>query len=103
MIKRIYYYFKLKQLLEKKGLIPFVKYLLKLKPNPESLFIFCMKGHRPIIHWFYFFALTSKVKDHAKIFASGIYMEYHVEFVAETLKKRFNQANYIWRKTVKVY
>lgn len=102
MIKRIYYYFKLKELLEKKELIPFVEYLLKLKQEP-SLFTFCTKGHRPIIHWLDYLVLNDYLKDYAKIFASGTYMEYHVEFVAETLKKRFNQANDIWRKTVKVH
>lgn len=96
MIKRIYYYFKLKELLKMKGLMPFVEYLLKLKPEPESLFIFCMK--RPIRFWLDYLVLQNQLKQHAKIFASGIYMEYQVEFVAETLKKRFNQANDIWKK-----
>ena len=96
MIKRIYYYFKLKELLKMKELMPFVEHLLKLKPKPESLFIFCMK--RPIRSWLNYLVLNNQLKQHAKIFASGIYVEDHVEFVAETLKKRFNQANDIWMK-----
>lgn len=103
MIKRIYYYFKLKELLKMKELMPFVKYLLELKPEPENLFIFCMKGYRPIRFWLDYLVSNNQLKQHAKIFASGIYMEYHVEFAAETLKKRFNQANDIWKKTLKVY
>lgn len=102
MIKRIYYYFKIKELLEKSELMPFVEYLLKLKPEPENLFIFCMKGYRPIKFWFDYLVLHDQLKQHAKIFASGTYMEYHVEFVAETLKRRFNKANDFWKKTVKV-
>ena len=97
-MKRIYYYFKLKELLEMKELMPFVNYLLKLKPKPENLFIFCMKGYRPIRFWFHYLVLNNDLKQHAKIFASGIYTEDLVEFVAETLKKRFNQANDIWKK-----
>ena len=62
-----------------------------------------MKGYRPIIHWFDYLVRNNQIKDHAKIFASGIYIEDHVEFVTETLIKRFNQANDIWRKAVKVY
>lgn len=89
MIKRIYYYFKLKELLKMKGLMPFVNYLLKLKPEPENLFIFCMKGYRPIRFWFDYLVLNKQLKQHAEIFASGIYVEYQVEFVAETLKKTF--------------
>lgn len=97
MIKRIYYYFKLKELLKMKELIPFVKYLLKLRIKTESLFIFCM--NRPIRFWLDNLVLNDQLKQHAKIFASKTYyMEEHVEFVAETLKKRFNQANDIWRK-----
>lgn len=103
MIKRIYYYFKFKELLEMKELMPFVEYLLKLKPEPESLFIFCIKSYRPIKLWLDNLVLNDNLKQHAKIFASGTYMEDHVEFVAETFKKRFNQANDIWKKTVKVY
>ena len=102
MIRRNNYYFKLKKLHEMKGLIPFVEYLLKLKPEPESLFIFCMKGYRPIKFWFDYLVLNDKLKQHAKIFASETYyMEEHVEFVAETLKKRYNQAKDYWHKNVK--
>lgn len=101
MIKRIYYYFKLKELLNMKELMPFVKYLLELKPEPENLFIFCMKGYRPIKFWFDYLVLNDQLKQHAKIFASGWYMEDHVEFVAETLKKRYNQAKDYWHKNVK--
>lgn len=101
MIKRIYYYFKLKELLKMTELMPFVKYLLKLKPKPESLFIFCM--NRPIRFWIDYLVLNDQLKQHAKIFASETYyMEEHVEFIAETLKKRFNQANDIWKKQ-KIY
>ena len=103
MIKRIYYYFKLKELLKMKGLMPFVNYLLELKPEPENLFIYCMKKRRPIIHWFYYLVRYDKLNDHAKIFASGRYPESSVRYATETLTKRFNQANDIWRKTVKVY
>lgn len=101
MIRRIYYYFKLKELLKMKGLMPFVKYLLKLKPEPESLFIFCMKGYRPIKFWFDYLVLNDQLELHAKIFASGWYMEDQVEFVTKTLKKRYNQAKDFWHKNVK--
>ena len=79
----------------------FVNYLLKLKPKTESLFIFCM--NRPIRFWLDYLVPNDQLKQHAKIFArETYYMEEHVEFVAESLKKRFNQANDIWRKQ-KIY
>lgn len=101
MIKRIYYYFKLKELLKMKGLLPFVKNLLELKPEQESLFIFCMKDYRPIIHWFDYLVQNNTIEKHAKIFASG--MNRHEALFVDSLKKRFNQANDIWKKTVKQY
>lgn len=101
MIRRLFYYFKLKKLLKMKGLIQFVEYLIKLKPEPENLFIFCMKGYRPIKFWFEYLVLHDQLKQHAKIFASGWYMEDQVEFVTETLTKRYNQARDFWHKNVK--
>lgn len=93
MIKRIYYYFKLKELLEMKELMPFVEFILECD-HEESLFKMCMKGR--IRFWFYDITPDHNVLRWAKVYACLD------EAKAQSITKRFFQARDIWMKQ-KIY
>lgn len=97
MIKRIYYYFKLKELLEKSELMPFVKYLMRLQHR--SLFQMCMRTY-VIRLWFNSIA-SYKFTYHDLLPKAQVFTEHAIE--AERLTKRFLQSRDIWNKTVQRY
>lgn len=91
MIKRIYYYFKLKELLEKKELMPFVEYLMRIRKI--TLFRLCMMSE--IRYWFDCMTidhnLLSKAQQYAQQYA----------LISQAITKRFRQARDIWMKQKK--
>lgn len=93
MIKRIYYYFKLKELLKMKDLLPFVEYILKYD-HKESLFKMCMKGS--IRFWFNYM-----IPDRDVLIVAGLYADFD-KAIALSITKRFRQARDIWMKQ-KIY
>lgn len=92
MIKRIYYYFKLKELLEMSELMPFVEYILRYD-HEESLFKMCMKGG--IRFWF-----KDITPDHNVLRWAKLYAELDMA-IAQSITKRFFQARDIWMKRKK--
>lgn len=94
MFKRIYYYFKLKELLEMKGLMPFVEFIFDNWHTEETLFRFCMNSNRYIPWW-----LDDLVRGHlhADAFVYKLGNKKH----AEDVIKRYNQANDFWIKNLK--
>ena len=95
MIKRIYYYFKLKELLKMKGLILFVEFIFDNWHTEDTLFRFCMNSNRHIPWW-----LDDLVNGHLHkdAFDYKLGNKKH----AEGLIKRYNQANDFWHKNVKI-
>lgn len=96
MIKRIYYYFKLKELLEKSELMLFVNYLISYKG--KSLFKMCMQTTR--IRWWFDNIVSFKCTYHDLLPKAQIYAEYHC-IIAEQITKRFFKARDIWMKQQK--
>lgn len=94
MIKRIYYYFKLKELLEMKGLIPFVEFIFENWHTDDTLFTFCMNRYRIIPRW-----LDYLVGDDLRTDAFDYKLGNKKH--AEDLIKRYNQARDFWHKNVK--
>lgn len=97
MIKRIYYYFKLKEPLKMKELMPFVNYLMSDKGR--SLFKMCMQT-RNIRFWFDNM-VSFKCTYHDLLPKAQIHAEYYC-IKAEQISKRFLQARDIWMKQ-KIY
>lgn len=95
MIKRIYYYFKLKKLLEMKGLIPFVEFIFENWNQDETLFTFCVNSYRHIPWW-----LDDLVRDNLRTGAFDYKLDNKKH--AEDLIKRYNQARDFWHKNVKL-
>ena len=95
MIKRIYYYFKLKELLEKSELMPFVNYLMSSKG--ESLFKMCMQTQ--MIRWWFDNIVSFQTTYHDLLPKAQKYTEYTVQ--AERLTKRFFKVRDIWMKQKK--
>lgn len=93
MIKRIYYYFELKELLEKKELMPFVEWRLKRKYGGITLFKFCITNE-PIRDWFDLIVHQQNILHIAMIFVDN-------QPLANVIKKHFNQARDMWIKTHK--
>lgn len=94
MIKRIYYYFKLKKLLEMKGLIPFVNFIFENYHDDEvTLFRFCMNNYRFISRWLD--DLVGHLREDAFEYKLG--NKKHAEDVIQ----RYNQARDFWHKNVK--
>lgn len=96
MIKRIYYYFKLKKLLKKSELMPFVKYLMSDKG--KSLFKMCMQT-KHIRLWFDNM-VSFKCTYHDLLPKAQIYAQ-HFCIIAERVTKRFFKARDIWMKQKK--
>ncbi len=94
MIKRIYYYFKLKELLKMKDLMPFVNYLMTYKG--KSLFKMCMQTKE--IRWWFDNMVTFKTTYHDLLPKAHKHTEYAIQ--AERLTKRFFAAKDIWMKTI---
>lgn len=92
MIKRIYYYFKLKELLKKSGSMLFVNYLMSDKG--KSLFKMCMQNGR-IRLWFDYIASFQTTYDDLLPIAQR-FTEHAIR--AEKLTKRFFKARDIWMK-----
>lgn len=95
MIKRIYYYFKLKKLLKRKGLILFVEFILENWHTDDTLFRFCMNRNRYIPWW-----LDELVRVHLRTDAFDYKLGNKTH--AEGLIKRYNQARDFWHKNVKL-
>lgn len=93
MIKRIYYYFKLKELLKMKELVPFVNYLMTYKCR--SLFKMCMQTKE--IRLLFDNMVSFKCTYHDLLPKAQIHAEYDC-IRAEQLSKRFLQARDIWMK-----
>lgn len=96
-MKRIYYYFKLKQLLKLSELMPFVNYLMSYKS--KSLFKMCMQT-KNIRLWFDNM-VSFKCTYHDVLPKAQIYGQYHC-IIADRITKRFFKARDIWMKQ-KVY
>lgn len=93
MIKRIYYYFKLKELLKMKELMTFVDYLMSYKG--KSLFKMCMQTKE--IRWWFdniveFKCTYSNLLPKAQVHAG------HYSVIANRIVARFFQARDIWMK-----
>ena len=88
MIKRIYYYFKLKELLKMKDLLPFVNYVLRTKGT--TLFKMCMRD--AIRFWF-----DNIIPDGGLLKRAQQYAEYN-HIIAQSITKRFHQARDFWMK-----
>ena len=97
MIKRIYYYFKLKELLKKSELVPFVNYLMRLQHR--SLFQMCM--HTGVIRWWFDSIVSYKCTYHDLLPKAQVITEHAIK--AEQLAKRFFRSRDIWMKTVKQF
>ena len=95
MIKRIYYYFKLKELLEKSKLMPFVNYLMSNKG--KSLFKMCMQT--TMIRWWFDNIVSFKTTYNDLLIEAQKHTEYAIQ--AERLTKRFFKARDIWMKQKK--
>ena len=91
MIKRIYYYFKLKELLEMKELMPFVEYLMRIRKT--TLFRLCMMSE--IRYWF-----DCMTIDHNLLSKAQQYAQHHTP-ITLSIAKRFRQARDIWMKQKK--
>lgn len=92
MIKRIYYYFKLKELLEMSKLVPFVNYLMSYKG--KSLFKMCMQTRE--MRWWFDNMVSFKCTYHDLLPKAQKHTEYAIQ--AERLAKRFFKARDIWMK-----
>lgn len=92
MIKIIYYYFKLKELLKKSELMHLVNYLMSNKG--KSLFKMCMQTNR-IRWWFDYIASYQTTYDDLLPIAQR-FTEHAIR--AEKLTKRFFKARDIWMK-----
>lgn len=92
MIKRIYYYFKLKELLEMSELMPFVNYLMRLQHR--SLFQMCM--NTDVIRWWFDGMASFKCTYHDLLPKAQVITEYAIK--AERLTKRFLKARDVWMK-----
>lgn len=88
MIKRIYYYFKLKELLEMKELMPFVEYLMRIRKT--TLFRLCMMSE--IRYWFNCMTIDYDLLSNAQQYA-----QYYAP-IAQSITKRFRQARDVWMK-----
>lgn len=97
MIKRIYYYFKLKELLEKSELMPFVNYLMSYKG--KSLFKMCMQTG--MIRWWFDNMVGFKCTYSDLIPKALAHAEYNI--IANRLVERFFRARDIWMKQTKKY
>lgn len=95
MIKRIYYYFKLKELLEKSELMPFVNYLMSYKG--KSLFKMCVQPGT-IKMWFDYIVNFQTTYDDLLLIAQR-FTEHAIQ--AERLTHRFFKARDIWMKQKK--
>lgn len=94
MIKRLFYYFKLKKLLETKGLIPFVEFIFENYHDEVTLFTFCMNRYRHIPQWLDDLVM-GYLRENAFDYKLG--NKEHAEGVI----KRYNQARDFWHKNVK--
>ena len=92
MIKRIYYYFKLKELLEKSELMPFVNYLMSDKG--KSLFKMCMQTKK--IRWWFDNIVSFQTTYDDLLPIAQRFTEHAIR--AEKLTKRFFKARDIWMK-----
>lgn len=95
MIKRIYYYFKLKELLKKSELMPFVNYLMRLQHR--RLFQMCM--NTGVRYWFDSMACF-KCTYHDLLPKAQAYSKYNT--TANRIVERFFRVQDIWRKQ-KIY
>lgn len=96
MIKRIYYYFKLKELLKKSELMPFVNYLMSYKG--KSLFKMCMQTKA--IRWWFDNMVSFKCTYHDLLLKAQIHANYSI---ANRIVERFFRARDIWMKQTKIY
>lgn len=96
MIKRLYYYFKLKQLLEMKDLTPFVEFILERNFNGISLLRYCMKN--PLIHYWMEWLYDGVARG--LYYLADIYT-FPDASLRSTIIKKYNQARYFWSKNVK--
>lgn len=93
MIKRIYYYFKLKELLEMSELLPFVNYLMSYKGR--SLFKMCMQTK--VIRCWFDYMVSFTCTYHDLLPKAQRYAQYNC-IIAERITKRFFKARDIWTK-----
>lgn len=91
MIKRLFYYFKLKELLKKSELTPFVNYLMTYKG--KSLFKMCMQTEN--IRWWFDNMVSFQCTYDDLLPKAQIHAEY---YMANRIVKRFFQARDIWMK-----
>lgn len=94
MIKRLFYYFKLKMLLEMKDLIPFVKFVLHRYHDGTSLFWYCMK-YKCVHYWMEWLVSQSLLYHAADIYTFPNASQ------RSTIIKKYNQARDFWSKNEK--
>lgn len=93
MIKKLFYYFKFKQLLKMSELMPFVNYLMRSKG--KSLFNMCMRTKN--IRWWFDNIVSFRCTYHDVLPKAQIYAQYNC-IIAERITKRFFKAKDIWMK-----
>lgn len=90
-MKKIYYYFKLKKMLELFEILPFFEYLLKGK----SLFRYCMT-HHCVAGWMHGIGTSGYEKSKAYEYAQD-------EKAANVLIRKYHRAQDFWRKNYTIY
>lgn len=95
MIKRIYYYFKLKMLLEMKDLTPFVEFVLRHRHGGISLFYYCMKPDQPILYWMEWCCCQAALHHLVDMYT------FPDTSLRSRIIKNYNQARDFWGKNVK--
>ena len=95
MIKRIYYYFELKMLLKMKDLIPFVEFVLRHRYGGISLFCYCMKRKKSILHWMEWLCSQDALHHLADMFT------FPDASLRTRIIKNYNSARDFWGKNVK--
>lgn len=94
MIKRLFYYFKLRMLLETKDLTPFVEFILERNFDGISLLRYCMKN-RLTHYWMEWLCNSRSLYRLADIYTlpDGA--------LRSSIMRKFNQARDFWSKHVK--
>lgn len=93
MIKRIYYYFKLKDLLEMSELMPFVNYLMSYKGR--SLFKMCMQTE--VIRW-WFDSMVGLKLTYSNLIPEAEQYAKCDSITARRIATRYFKARDIWMK-----
>ena len=96
MIKRLFYYFKLKTLLEMNDLIPFVKFILERNFDGISLLRYCIKNRLP--HYWMEWLYDGVARGLYRLADTYTFPD---SALRSSIIRKFNQARDFWSKHVK--